>query len=179
MNRILKGLDILGEQKVDNGGYGANKASGGSFKNILQSVAVSMIVTFIVLILAALLLCFTDFPEKYTFPSAIAATVLGVLAGSYRASRKSENNGMLASLTVAFIYALLAYIIGCLIQGNVMISGNTALFTAVALITGAIGSILASRAAKSPRKYSGGTNSLADKFRKTGTKNYKLGKSGN
>lgn len=178
MNRIRKGWDILGEQIVINEGY-TNKAMGGSFKNILKSVALAMIVTFIVLILAALMLCFTDFPEKYTFPSAIAATVLGVLAGSYSAARKSEGNSMVSALAVALIYSLLAYITGCVIQGKFMISGNTALFTAITLLTGAIASILANRAAKTPTKYSGGSNYLSDKFKKSSTKGFKLGKSGN
>lgn len=168
----------MGERKVDSGGFGANKTPEGSFKNILKSVAVSLIVTFLILIIAALILCFTDFPEKYTFPSAIAATVIGVLAGSYGAARRNEANRMLAALTVAFIYAVLAYIIGCVIQGKFALSTNTALFTVITLATGAIASILAGRAGKTPKKYKGGSNYFTDKFRKNSTKSYKFGKNG-
>lgn len=65
-----------------------DKVSSGYFTGILKSVAISLTVTFIILIITALFLCFTDFPEIYTFPSAIAATVLGVFAGSSLAAKR-------------------------------------------------------------------------------------------
>lgn len=164
---------------MNDGAYDANKFSGGYFKGILKSVAIAFIVTFIILITAALLLCFTDFPERYTLPSAIAATVLGVFSGSYNAARKNESNSMVSALLTALLYAILAFIIGCVVQGKVMVSSNTALFAAIALVTGGIASILAGKAGKSKGKYKGGSNYITDKFRKDKVKSYKLGKGGN
>jgi putative membrane protein (TIGR04086 family) len=138
---------------------------------LIKNVAVSLVVTFIVLLAAALLLCFTDFPEKYTLPSAIAATILGVFAGSTMAAKKNLGNSLVSSLLTALIYSVLAYIIGCILQGEVTFTLNTALFLVISLITGAIASILANRP-KNPKKYGSGS-SVFDRLKKKGTnKNY-------
>ncbi len=158
--------------------YHANKVSTNYFMGVLKTVAVSLIVTFVILLAAALLLCFTDFPEKYTLPSAIAATILGVFVGSTMAAKNNPFNSLLSSLLTAFIYALLAYIIGCILQGKVTFTMNTALFFAIALITGAIANILATRQ-KSPKKYKAGSSGLIDRLKKKGSpKSYSFGKSG-
>ena len=155
-----------------------NKGSTNYFMNLLKSVAVSLLVTFIILLAAALLLCFTDFPEKYTLPSAIAATLLGVFAGSTMAAKNNPSKGLVSSLLSAFLYAILAYIIGCILQGKVTFTMNTALFGVIALIVGAIANILATRQ-KSPKKYNTGSSGMADRFKKKGTsKSYSFGKSG-
>lgn len=160
---------------VKDGAYNSSTSTKDYLKSLLKSVAVSFILTFVILVVTALLLCFTDFPEKYTLPSAIAATVLGVLAGSYGAARRNQDRRILSALLMAVIYSVMAYLIGCLIQGKFMISSNTALFTAIVLITAAIGGILAGRSGKPKNKYKGGSNLLSDRFKKTGS--YKFGKS--
>lgn len=146
------------------------KVSSGYFKSIIKSVAVAMVVTFIILLIAALLLCFTDFPEMYTLPSAIAATILGVFAGSTMAAKNNPDKSLVTSLLTAFIYALLSYIIGSILDGRISFTLNTALFGVIALITGAISSILATRS-KNPKTYNKGSASLFDKFKKKN--NYK------
>lgn len=167
----------MGELFVKDGAYG----SAGSVKqyliDLLKSVAIAFILTFAILVVAALFLCFTDFPEKYTLPSAIAATVLGVLAGSYRAARKNQDKRISSALMLAVAYILLAYLIGCLIQGKFMISSNTGIFAAIVIITAAIGGILAGRTGKGAGKYRGGSGIMPNRFKRGGT-GYKLGKTG-
>ena len=144
------------------------KVSSGYFTGILKAVAVSLIVTFIILLLAALLLCFTDFPEMYTLPSAIAATVVGVFAGSSMAAKSNPEKGLLSSLLTAFLYAVFSYIIGCILEGKVCFTLNTALFGAIALITGAIAYILANRD-KRPKNYKPSSPKFMDKLKKRGS----------
>lgn len=162
---------------MKDGAYNANAGVKDYVKSLIKSVAVSFILTFVILVIAALLLCFTDFPEKYTLPSAIAATVLGVLAGSYGAARKNPDRRILSALILGLFYSVLAYFIGCVIQGKLMISSNTALFTAIVLATAAIGGILAGRTGKTKNKYKGGSNIFTDRFKKNAV-GYKFGKSG-
>lgn len=162
---------------MNDGAYGAKAQPGGSFKSILKSVAIAFIVTFIILIIAALLLCFLDFPEKYTLPVVIAATILGVLSGSYRSARRNEDKPLISALLTAVVYVIIAYIISCIIVGKIAISSNTALFAAIALVTGAAAAILAGRAGKQKGKYKGTPNILSDRFKKSGT--FKFGKGGN
>jgi putative membrane protein (TIGR04086 family) len=146
--------------------------------DLLKTVVLSLVVTFVILLLAALLLCFTDFPEQYTLPSAIAATIVGVFAGSSMAARKYPEKSLVSSLISAFVYAVIAYIVGCLMQGKFVFTLNTALFLAIALITGAIASILANRKKSAP-KYGSGTSNLADKLRKKKTtKSYSFNRTG-
>jgi len=167
----------MGEWFVKDGAYNANASIRDYLKSLIKSVAVSFILTFVILVIAALLLCFTDFPEKYTLPSAIAATVLGVLAGSYGAARKNQDRRILSALILGLFYSILAYLIGCLIQGKLMISSNTGLFTAIVMATAAIGGILAGRPVKPKSKYKGGSNIFSDRFKKSATSSYKFGKS--
>jgi putative membrane protein (TIGR04086 family) len=144
-----------------------NKVSSGYFKSILKSVLISLIVTLIILVITAFLLCFTDFPEMYTFPSAIAATVLGVFAGSSSAAKKNPCNSILSGLLTAFLYVVVTFIIGILLERRISFSLNTALFAAVALLTGAIAGVLANRT-KSTRNYSNSSPGFLDRIRKKG-----------
>ncbi|MCX7773571.1 MAG: TIGR04086 family membrane protein [Clostridia bacterium] len=154
-----------------------SQTSHGYLMDIIKSVAVALIITFVILLAASLLLCFTDFPEKYTLPSAIAGTVLGVFFGSTMAAKKNPLKHIVSGILTAFVYAVIAFIIGCILQGKVSFTMNTALFGVIALLTGAIASILANRQ-KSTRKFGKGTSSLADRFKRGSTKSYNLGKSG-
>lgn len=142
-----------------------NKVSSSYFKGILKAVAVSMIVTFIILLITALLLCFTDFPEMYTFASAIAATVLGVFSGSSIAAKKNPCNSLLSALLTAFLYAFISFIIGSILERRIAFSLNTALFIGIALLTGAIAGILANRT-NSNKNYSNSSPGLFDKIKR-------------
>lgn len=128
--------------------YNARFSSGFLF-NILKSTAAALAATFAILVIAALLLCFTDFPEMYTLPSAIAATILGVFAGGNMAARKNPENSLASSLLTALIYSVITYIIGSILDGRITFTWNTVLFGAISLITGAISSILSKRTGRS------------------------------
>ncbi|NLB77925.1 MAG: TIGR04086 family membrane protein, partial [Clostridiaceae bacterium] len=145
-----------------------DKVSSGYFTGILKSVAISLTVTFIILIITALFLCFTDFPEIYTFPSAIAATVLGVFAGSSLAAKKNPCNSLISSLLTAFIYAVVSFIIGSILERRISFTLNTGLFVVISLLTGAIASILANRTKKN-KNYSNSSPGLFDRIKKKGS----------
>ena len=147
--------------------------SSGYFKGIIKAVLVSLTVTLIILFLTALLLCFTDFPEVYTFPSAIAATVLGVFSGSSVAAKRNKSNSLLSALLTAFLYIVISFTIGSILEKRVMFSLNTALFAAIALLTAAIASILANRT-KTPRNYNKSSSGIFDKIRKKSGSGYRF-----
>lgn len=140
--------------------------------DLIKNVALSLVITLLILLIAALVLCFTDFPEKYTLPSAIAGTILGVFAGSSLAAKKNPGKSLISGLLTAFIYTVAAYIIGCILQGKVSFTINTALFGAISLLTGAIASILATQK-KNTKKYNSGSSGLIDRLKsKNSSKKY-------
>lgn len=142
-----------------------NKVSSGYFKGILKAVAVSLAVTLIILLITALLLCFTDFPEIYTFPSAIAAAVLGVFSGSSMAAKKNTSNSLLSALLTAFLYIFISFTIGSILERRIGFTLNTVLFGAIALLTGAIASVLANRT-KNIKKYKSASPGLFDSIKR-------------
>lgn len=156
--------------------YHSAKTSANYFLELLKTVAVSLIITFIILLAAALFLCFTDFPEKYTLPSAMAGTIIGVFAGSSIAARKNPEKSLISSLLTALIYAVLSFIIGSILQGKVTFSTNTALFFAIALITGGIANIIATHK-KRPKKYTSSSPAVDRLKKKRSAKSYSFGKS--
>ncbi len=159
---------------MEENGFSLKKASGGGYGiSLLKSVAMALIVTFAILIVSALLLCFTDFPEKYTLPSAIAATVLGVLAGSYKAAGSNPEKAFVSGLLTALLYSLLAYLVGSILMGKMDFNFNTVLFSAIALATGGVGSYLAGRTGGKPRKYSGGSAKFQNLIKGKGYNKYK------
>lgn len=174
---VLIKLNSINQYKTIGGiGVGDNyrtKVSTGYLSGILKAVGISMLITFIILLLASLLLCFTDFPENYTFPSAIASTILGVFSGSYIAAKTNPDKRLLSSLFTTFIYIIICFIIGCILGGKISFTLNTLLFAAIALTTGAIASILANRT-KSHKNYNKGSSKLADRFSKKSTNKYKF-----
>jgi len=145
-----------------------NIVSSGYFKGILKAVAVSLTVTLIILLVTALLLCFTDFPEMYTFPSAIAATVLGVFSGSSVAAKKNRSNSLLSAMLTAFIYAFISFIIGSILERRVSFTLNTALFVVIALLTGAIASILSNRV-KGAKNYNKSSSGILERINRKKT----------
>lgn len=145
--------------------YRTSRASTNYFLDLLKTVAVSLIVTFIILLVAALLTCFTDFPEKFTLPSAIAGTILGVFAGSSMAAKKNSDRSLVSGILSALIYTVLAFIIGCILQAKITFTINTLLFGLISIITGAIAAILATKT-KRPKKYRSGYSGFTDRFKK-------------
>ncbi|HHU91152.1 MAG TPA: TIGR04086 family membrane protein [Clostridiaceae bacterium] len=145
-----------------------NIVSSGYFKGILKAVAVSLTVTLIILLVTALLLCFTDFPEMYTFPSAIAATVLGVFSGSSVAAKKNRSNSLLSAMLTAFIYAFISFVIGSILERRVSFTLNTALFVVIALLTGAIASILSNRV-KGAKNYNKSSSGILERINRKKT----------
>jgi putative membrane protein (TIGR04086 family) len=143
--------------------------------SIIKTVAISLIITFIILLGASLLLCFTDFPDKYTLPAAIVGTILGVFTGAAIASGKNPEKPMVSALLTAFLYSVLSFVTGCILEGRVKFTLNTLLFTIIALLTGAIASILVSSNKKS-NKYGRKPLKLPSIKKKPGTKNYSFSK---
>ena len=168
---------MTGEYAVDDN-YNNTKVNASYFMDLIKAVAVSLIVTLAILMISAMLLCFTDFPEQYTLPSAIAATIIGVFSGSTMAAKKNPNNKLAFSLLTAFSYSLLSYLVGCISQGKFIFTLNTALFLAISLLTAAVASVLANKQ-RSTKKYNTHPTSLADRFKKkTATKSYGFNKTG-
>lgn len=155
--------------------YRSGKIAANYLMELLKTVAVSLIITFLILLGAAIFLCFTDFPEKYTLPSAILGTIAGVFAGSTIAARKNPEKSLISSLLTALVYALLSFIIGSILQGKLVFTTNTALFFVIALVTGGVANILATRK-KSSKKYSSSAKTDPLK-KKRSAKSYSFSKS--
>ena len=75
--------------------------------SILKGVAISLVTTFILLVIFAAILTFTNVQENAIVPVVIVITGVSLLIGSTIGNRKIRKNGLINGALVGLIYILI------------------------------------------------------------------------
>ena len=86
--------------------------------SIIKGVTISLIATFILLIIFAAILTYTNIQENTIAPVVIIITAVSLLIGSTIGNRKIQKNGLLNGAMVGLIYILFLYLISSILNGN-------------------------------------------------------------
>ncbi len=113
-----------------------------AIKQIIIGVGISLLASFIFLLLYATILSFTDVSESTIAPVIITITGISILVGSIISSRKINKNGIINGGLVGLIYILIIYFISSLLNGNFAINLQSIIMIVVAIICGIIGGII-------------------------------------
>ena len=111
--------------------------------SILKGVAISLITTFILLVIFAAILTFTNIQENAIVPVVIVITGVSLLIGSTIGNRKIRKNGLINGALVGLIYILILYLISSILNGNFLLNMKSIIMIIVSIIFGILGGVIA------------------------------------
>lgn len=145
---------------------GGRSAAAKAGYGIASALLTAFCITIPVLLIFALVLTFTDFPEKYTTAAVVLATLAGLFAAGFRAGAGNEKNGMIRGGLTGLAYMLILYLISSILFKDFMISQRTVIMIITGLLAGAVGGLLGgNRKPKSLNRFTGFGNK-SDSFKK-------------
>ncbi len=111
--------------------------------SIFKGVVISLVTTFILLIIFAAILTFTNIQENTISPVVIIITAVSLLIGSTMGNRKIEKNGLLNGAMVGLIYILFLYLISSILNGNFSLNLASIIMIIVSIFFGILGGVVA------------------------------------
>ena len=111
--------------------------------SILKGVAISLVTTFILLVIFAAILTFTNIQENAIVPVVIVITGVSLLIGSTIGNRKIRKNGLINGALVGLIYILILYLISSFLNGNFLLNMKSIIMIIVSIIFGILGGVIA------------------------------------
>ena len=111
--------------------------------SILKGVAISLITTFILLVIFSAILTFTNVQENAIVPVVIVITGVSLLIGSTIGNRKIRKNGLINGALVGLIYILILYLISSILNGNFLLNMKSIIMIIVSIIFGILGGVIA------------------------------------
>lgn len=111
-------------------------------KSIAKGVGISLITTFILLIIFSILLTYTNINENTITPVIIVVTAISILIGSSIGNMKMQKNGILNGGLVGCLYILILYLISSLLNWNFGLNVQSIIMVIVGVIFGIFGGIV-------------------------------------
>ncbi len=109
---------------------------------MFKGIVASYIITIPLFIFFALVLTYTNFPEKYVESAVLAVTVLSVLAAGFTTTRSIGSKGWLNGGIVGLIYMIILYILNCLIYQDFSINRRVLTMLLIGVLSGSVGGIV-------------------------------------
>ena len=113
-----------------------------SIVKVLKGSIISIITTFVLLFIFALLLAYTNMSERIIAPVVICVSGMSILIGSIISSKRIKKQGLINGGAVGFIYILVIYLISSIIQKDFGFNTNSIIMILVCVFAGALGGII-------------------------------------
>ena len=111
-------------------------------KKIFKGVLISLVVSFVLLAIFAIILTYTSVSENTIVPVIIVVTGISILVGTILESRKIVKNGIWLGGIIGLVYVLILYIISSLLNADFSINTQSFILILVAIFSGMIGGII-------------------------------------
>lgn len=111
-------------------------------KKIFKGVLISLVVSFVLLAIFAIILTYTSVSENTIVPVIIVVTGISILVGTILESRKIVKNGIGLGGIIGLVYVLILYIISSLLNADFSINMQSFILILVAIFSGMIGGII-------------------------------------
>ena len=122
--------------------YSVNENNSNCIFNILKGTAISIVITFALLIIFSAILTYTSVNEN-TMPAVIIiVTALSILIGSQVTTSKMKKNGIVNGILVGGIYFVFLYILSSIISKNFTLNNYSIIMMATNILLGGIGGII-------------------------------------
>lgn len=126
----------------ENVSTGAKEIKNTNEIRILKGIAISVILTCILLLIFSILLTYTEIKEETMGVVILIVSGLSILTGSSISMMHIAKNGMLYGTIVGASYVLILYLLSSLLGSGFSLNLMSILFIIIGMITGAIGGIV-------------------------------------
>lgn len=109
---------------------------------IIKGSIFSIITSAILLLIFAVLLCYTSLSENTMLPVILVVTGVSILIGSMISTRKIRKNGILNGGIVGIIYIIVLYLISSLFLAGFYLTFKSFIMLIIGIITGMVGGII-------------------------------------
>lgn len=113
-----------------------------AFITIFKGVLISLIITFLLLLIFSLILTYTDTQEDVITPVIIVITGISILIGSSISNIKIKKNGLINGGIIGGLYIAILYIISSILNWNFGLDIKSIIMIAVGVIFGILGGII-------------------------------------
>ena len=123
-------------------GTDAGKKINTNVIRIIKGSIFAILITLILLLIYALLLCYTNLPETTMVPVVICVSGISILIGSSISSMKIKSKGMLNGALVGLIYMVTIYFISSIVATGFALDVKSVIMILVRIVTGIVGGII-------------------------------------
>ena len=123
-------------------GTDAGKKINTNVIRIIKGSIFAILITLILLLIYALLLCYTNLPETTMVPVVICVSGISILIGSSISSMKIKSKGMLNGALVGLIYMVTIYFISSIVATGFALDVKSVIMILVGIVTGIVGGII-------------------------------------
>ncbi len=110
--------------------------------NITKGVGISLLVTFILLLIFATILTYTEISETIVNPVIIMITAISILIGSSIGNIKIKKNGLLNGALIGGIYMITIYLISSILNWKFGLEIQSIIMIVIGMIFGILGGII-------------------------------------
>ena len=110
--------------------------------NILKGIGISLVVTFILLLIFSLLLTYTDISENLINPVIMVVTGISILIGSSIGNCKIKKKGLVNGGIIGGSYIIILYLISSILNWNFSINLQAIIMVCIGIICGILGGII-------------------------------------
>lgn len=113
-----------------------------TINNIAKGVGISLLTTFILLLIFATMLTYTEISETIINPVIIVITAISILIGSSIGNLKIKKNGLVNGALIGGIYIFTIYLISSILNWKFGLEIQSIIMIAVGMIFGILGGII-------------------------------------
>lgn len=113
-----------------------------TIRNIAKGVGISLLATFILLLIFATILTYTQISETIINPVIIVITAISILMGSSIGNGKIKKNGLINGALIGGIYVLIIYLISSILNWKFSLEIQSIIMIAIGMIFGILGGII-------------------------------------
>ncbi len=110
--------------------------------NIAKGVGISLFVTFILLLIFAAILTYTEISETIVNPVIIMITAISILIGSSIGNIKIKKNGLLNGALIGGIYMITIYLISSILNWKFGLEMQSIIMIVIGMMFGILGGII-------------------------------------
>ncbi len=113
-----------------------------TLSNIAKGVLISLVTTFILLLIFAVILTYTGVSEAVMNPVIIVITAISILIGSSIGNIKIRKNGLINGALIGGIYILIIYMISSILNWKFSLNVQSIIMIVISMIFGVLGGII-------------------------------------
>ena len=113
-----------------------------TFTNIAKGVVISLITTFILLLIFSAILTYTQVSEEVINPVIIVITAISILIGSSIGNVKIRKNGLMNGAIIGGAYIIIIYFISSILNWRFGLEPQSIIMIVIGMIFGILGGII-------------------------------------